>query len=84
MNNFDKLITRLSQKSGEICSEGYRITGRLGRYVIALKHPNGNRITLLAQDNEIGILKNGCLVKRESLLTAADCAQPNQSANPLT
>lgn len=84
MNNFDKLITRLSQISGELCSEGYRITGRIGRSVIALKHPNGNRITLLAQDNEIGIVKNGCLVKRESLLAAADSAKPNQSANPLT
>lgn len=84
MNNFDKLISRLSQITGELCSEGYRITGRLGQTIIALKHPNGNRITLLAQDNEIGILKNGCLVKTESLLTAADSAQPNQSANPLT
>lgn len=84
MNNFDKLITRLSQISGELCSEGYRITGRLGRSVIALKHPNGNRITLLAQESDIAIMKNGCLIKTESLLTAADCAQPNQSANPLT
>lgn len=84
MNNFDKLIARLSQITGEFCSEGYRITGRLGLTTIALKHPNGNRISLIAIDNEIAIMKNGCLIKTESLLAAADCAQANQSANPLT
>ena len=84
MNKIDKFIARLSQISGEFCSEGYRITGRLGKSVIALKHPNGNRITLVGDGNVIGIIKNGCLVKKETIFADADCAQPNQSANPLT
>jgi hypothetical protein len=39
--------------------------------VRALKHPNGNRITLIGTENDIGILKNGRLVKREPITVHA-------------
>ena len=40
--------------------------------VRALKHPNGNRITLIGTENDIGILKNGRLIKREPITVHAD------------
>ena len=63
---------RLLQISGELISEGYRCTGKLGDAVIALKHTNGNRITLIANEQSIATIKNGRLVKSEPItITAA-------------
>lgn len=63
---------RLLQVSGELISEGYRITGKLGNEVMALKHTNGNRITLIATEQSIATIKNGHLVKSEPItITAA-------------
>lgn len=64
---------RLLQVSGELISEGYRITGKLGDTVMALKHTNGNRITLIATEQSIATIKNGRLVKSEPItITAAN------------
>ena len=67
---------RLLQISGELISEGYRITGKLGDDVMALKHTNGNRITLIATEQSIATIKNGRLVKSEpiTITTAKESA----------
>ena len=57
---------------GELISEGYRCTGSIGDAVKALKHTNGNRITLIATEQSIAMIKNGRLVKSEPItITAA-------------
>ena len=63
---------RLLQVSGELISEGYRITGKLGDADLALNHTNGNRITLIVTELSIATIKNGRLVKSEPItITAA-------------
>lgn len=64
------VISRLEQICSSLVSEGYRVTGKLGA-VRALKHPNGNRITVIATGNQIGIIKNGRLVKQEPVVVTA-------------
>lgn len=64
------MLARLEQICSNFVSEGYRRTGKMGA-VRALKHPNGNRITLIGTENDIGILKNGRLVKREPITVHA-------------
>lgn len=59
---------RLLQFAGELISEGYRITGRLGDEVIALKHTNGNRITLIASVRGVAFIKNGHFIKSEPVV----------------
>ena len=56
---------RMLQICDELKAEGYRVTGSLGETVYALKHPNGNRMTIIYADGEIGYIKNGTLKKRE-------------------
>lgn len=61
---------RLLQVCDGLKSEGYRVTGSLTTNesdIVALKHPNGNRMTLIAHDNEIAYIKNGKLVKSEPI-----------------
>lgn len=60
------LKTRLEQICSNLISEGYRVTGRLG-LVRALKHPNGNRITLIGADNSIAYIKNGRFLKKDDI-----------------
>lgn len=60
------LKTRLEQICSNLISEGYRVTGRLG-LVRALKHPNGNRITLIGTDNSIAYIKNGRFLKKDDI-----------------
>lgn len=59
---------RILQICDELKNEGYRVTGSLGSTVVALKHTNGNRITIIATGNEIGYLKNGRLIKKEPII----------------
>lgn len=56
---------RLLQIVDELKAEGYRVTGTLGDSVFALKHTNGNRMTITAVGKQIGYIKNGHLVKTE-------------------
>lgn len=60
------LKTRLEQICSNLISEGYRVTGRLG-LVRALKHPNGNRITLIASGDCIAYIKNGRFLKKDDV-----------------
>lgn len=62
---------RLLQVEGELIFDGYRRTGKLGDMVLALKHTNGNRITLIANEENVAIIKNGRLVKSVPICTAA-------------
>ena len=76
--------TRLSQIVGELSSEGYRKTGSLGGTVVALKHPNGNRMTIIANEHSIAYLKNGHLVKSEPLTLSAAIGASPCTCNPVT
>lgn len=60
------LKTRLEQICSNLISEGYRVTGRLG-LIRALKHPNGNRITLIGTENSIAYIKNGRFLKKDDI-----------------
>lgn len=75
---------RLAQIVGELISEGYRKTGSVGETVVALKHTNGNRMTLIASEVSIAYLKNGRLVKSEPLTVGAAAADEHASATPST
>ena len=70
---------RLLQICDELKSEGYRITGSLGSSVYALKHTNGNRITLIEAEGRIATIKNGRMVKIEPIIYGS-----NQSCHPVT
>lgn len=72
------LFVRLEQIASNLTTEGYRITGRLRPNVIALKHPNGNRMTLIANEYRIAYIKNGHFLKNDLVCVNA------QSANPST
>ena len=56
---------RLEQICSGLCKDGYRVTGTLPG-IKALKHPNGNRFTILISGCNIHYLKNGRLVKSET------------------
>lgn len=60
---------RLLQICDELKAEGYRVTGSLGSTVFALRHTNGNRMTISYANGEIGYIKNGRLVKTEPVKT---------------
>lgn len=64
MRKSKKLQEKLAQVKGEFLNDGYRQTGSLGESCIALKHTNGNRVTLVANDTTIAVIKNGRLVKQ--------------------
>ena len=64
MRKNKNLIEKLAQIKGEFFNDGYRQTGSLGDTCIAMKHTNGNRVTLIANDNTIAVIKNGHLVKQ--------------------
>ena len=78
--HFD-IKVRLSQIVGNLTSEGWRKTGSLGDCVVALKHPNGNRMTLIATEKSIAYVKNGRLVKTDDI-TAAAAAKVLESSLP--
>ena len=63
------LLVRLEQIVSNLISEGYRLTGKLGG-VRALKHPNGNRMTLIAHDGQIAYIKNGRFIKCDDVAAA--------------
>lgn len=63
---------RMLQICDELKAEGYRVTGSLGDTVYALKHPNGNRMTIIYAGGEIGYIKNGTLKKKERV-KKCDC-----------
>lgn len=75
---------RLAQVVGELISEGYRKTGSIGNNIVALRHTNGNRMTLIASEVSIAYLKNGLLVKSEPLTVGAAAADEHASATPET
>lgn len=58
---------RLLQIVGNLTTEGWRKTGSIGDSVIAMKHTNGNRMTLIASESSIAFIKNGHLIKQEPL-----------------
>lgn len=70
MNKVSIYRTRLLQIRGNLVTEGWRQTGSLGDSVIAFKHTNGNRLTLIANEESIAYIKNGKLVKQEALRAA--------------
>lgn len=80
MNRPNNYRVRLLQIVGNLTSEGWRKTGSIGDSVIAMKHTNGNRLTLIANEESIAYIKNGKLVKQEPLRT--DPVLP--SATPTT
>lgn len=71
MNRPNNYRVRLLQIVGNLTSEGWRKTGSIGDSVIAMKHTNGNRITLIASESSIAYIKNGRLVKNEPLPSAS-------------
>lgn len=75
---------RLAQIVGELISEGYRKTGSIGDTVVALKHTNGNRMTIIANEVSIAFLKNGRIVKSEPLTVGATAADGHAPATPST
>lgn len=84
MINKTYIRVRLAQIVGELISEGYRKTGSVGETVVALKHTNGNRMTIIANEVSIAYLKNGRLVKYEPLTVGAAAADEHASATPST
>lgn len=70
MSRNNNYRTRLLQIRGNLVSEGWRQTGSLGDSVFAFKHTNGNRLTLIANEESIAYIKNGKLVKQEALRAA--------------
>lgn len=64
MRKSKNLQEKLAQVKGEFFNDGYRQTGSLGDTCVALKHTNGNRVTLVANDYTIAVIKNGRLVKQ--------------------
>lgn len=80
----ESIRVRLAQLVGEFLNDKYRVTGRLGERVVALKHTNGNRITLIAENGSIGIIKNGKLVKVDNLAAAKSDAKPSSLATSST
>lgn len=63
---------RMLQICNELKAEGYRVTGSLGDTVYALKHPNGNRMTIIYAGGKIGYIKNGKMIKYERI-KKSDC-----------
>lgn len=84
MINKTDIRVRLAQIVGELISEGYRKTGSIGDTVVALKHTNGNRMTIIANEVSIAFLKNGRLVKAEPLTIGAAAADGHAPATPST
>lgn len=84
MINKTDIRVRLAQIVGELISEGYRKTGSIGNTVVALKHTNGNRMTIIANDVSIAFLKNGQLVKSEPITVGAATANEHAPATPST
>lgn len=78
------VFVRLAQIKGEFLTEGYRQTGKIGDSVFALKHTNGNRITLIATPTSIAIMKNGRLVKTDEVTRAATAARGKEPATSST
>lgn len=78
------VLVRLAQIKGEFLTDGYRQTGKIGDSVFALKHTNGNRITLIATPVSIVILKNGHLVKTDEVVRAAAAAASPSPATSST
>lgn len=84
MINKTDIRVRLAQIVGELISEGYRKTGSIGNTVVALKHTNGNRMTIIANEVSIAFLKNGRLIKSEPLTVGAAAADGPAPATPST
>lgn len=84
MINKTDIRVRLAQIVGELISEGYRKTGSIGDTVVALKHTNGNRMTIIANEVSIAFLKNGRLVKSEPLTIGAAATDGHAPATPST
>ena len=74
---------RVSQLVDNLISEGWRKTGSLGNCVVALKHPNGNRMTLIATEKSIAFIKNGRLIKTDEITAAASKNPRNFIATPI-
>lgn len=71
MTNRTKLksLSRLEQICSSLKNEGYNVVGKM-EGVRCLRHTaNGNRITVLATDDYVAIMKNGRVVKREAIGT---------------
>ena len=78
------VLVRLAQIKGEFLTDGYRQTGKIGDSVYALKHTNGNRITLIATPTSIAIMKNGRLIKTDEVTRAAAAAASPSPATSST
>lgn len=63
------ITERLEQICSGLCKDGYRVTGSMPG-IRALKHPNGNRFTILISGRNIHYLKNSRLVKSEPFESA--------------
>lgn len=71
MTNRTKLksLSRLEQICSSLQNEGYYVVGNM-EGVRCLRHTaNGNRITVLATNDYVAIMKNGRVVKREAIGT---------------
>ena len=71
MNQTDNIITKkLAAIATGFFSEGWRLTGSMtisDQTTIAMKHTNGNRLSIIATPVEIAIIINGHLRKREHI-----------------
>lgn len=76
-----QLQKRLSQILGELSNEGYIRVGCNGACVHGLRHPNGNRMTVIVTESEITYIKNGIVVKREPVNLAAVSAAFSKPAS---
>ena len=67
---------RFEQICSDLIKDGYRVTGSLPS-VRAMKHPNGNRFTIVFMNNAFHYLKNGRLVKSEPFARASSARVKN-------
>ena len=71
MNEHDVLVTKkLAATVAGFLSENWRVTGSINNAdetTVALKHTNGNRLSIIATSKEIAIIINGHLRSRKPI-----------------
>lgn len=63
----DKLQRILLAEVSSILNDGYRQVGSIGDTVMSFRHYNGNRLTLILDENLLCFIVNGRLKKQVSV-----------------
>lgn len=64
MTKHEWLKMRLAQICADLVQNHYIIVSQ-NDHAFFLRHPNGNRITMMIDDDDVLVMRNGCLVKSE-------------------